>query len=71
MACLATRHMNLLVQHKDYLTIIKNVGPLFEQAMALAATKNESHDFGIQTMLGMVLELLSSAYWQGNEAMSS
>jgi hypothetical protein len=59
--CLNTPHMNALAQHPDFVTILDRVRPLFNQVVELAVDYGETANFGIQMMLGLVLELLSSA----------
>lgn len=59
--CMSTPHMNALAQHPDFVTILDRVRPLFNEAVELAVEHGETADFGIQMMLGLVLELFSSA----------
>jgi|AntRauMFilla1563_2_1112583.scaffolds.fasta_scaffold03585_2 hypothetical protein len=59
--CLNTAHMNALAQHADFVTILDRVRPLFNQAVELAVDHGETAKFGIQMMLGLVLEHFSSA----------
>lgn len=47
-------------QHSDFVTIMDRVRPLFK-LVELAVDYGETANFGIQMMLGLVLELLSSA----------